>query len=86
VYINRIRDLEDALRSAHSVVSREPHPLLSEDLLLIKNSGKLPKGESTEDELLERFGSLSLSHDGKSKFFGHAANGWVSTASIMSQL
>lgn len=75
---DRIKDLEDALRSAHSVVSHEPHPLLSDELLQIKDTGKLPAGDSDIKEL-EEFGSLSLSHDGNSNFYGHAATSWVST-------
>lgn len=35
---SRVRDLEDGLRSLHSTVSDQPHPLLRNDLLNIKTS------------------------------------------------
>lgn len=40
---NRVRELEDALAAAQYTSTREPHPLLHEDLLSIKNPLELEK-------------------------------------------
>ena len=87
----RVRDLEDSLRSSYSQISSEPHPLLSEDLLRIKaplqrepSSNRTPSGSSTKEEeqgnpdVVDAFGSLSISLSGKAKYFGSTANSWVS--------
>ncbi|KAF9059491.1 hypothetical protein BDP27DRAFT_1407611 [Rhodocollybia butyracea] len=84
----RVRELEDALRSDHSRLTPEQHPLLSEDLLKIKAplqreapaTRAQPNGASKEDEpnpdVVDAFGSLSISLSGKAKFFGQTANSW----------
>jgi hypothetical protein len=101
VYHDRIRELEEALCLAHSLVSHETHPLLTEELLRIKDGGR--SRSSREDDILddttshveaeldvekslERLGSLTLSDSGKSRFYGHAANGWVSHAVHISEI
>jgi hypothetical protein len=88
-FAERIQQLEDALRVAHAAISHGLHPLLSDELLRIKESAAAPTTESMADdsspsqasapsvELLDRFGSLSISLSGGSKHFGHAANSWV---------
>lgn len=88
----RVRQLEDALRSSHSHLSSEPHPLLSEDLLRIKaplqreaapqrNPTAIPiKEEEQNPDVVDAFGSLSISLSGRAKYFGHIANSYVSTA------
>jgi hypothetical protein len=89
---NRIRDLEDALRSAHGQLSVESHPLLSEELLQIKTPlqrDPLPRrGEKDSDneeeqiehhpDVLDAFGSLSIGVHGRTTYFGQVANSWVS--------
>lgn len=84
-----MRELEDALRESHQNLSHEVHPLLTEDLLKIKaplqrepNSDRDPvvnggiKEEPTPD-VVDSFGSLSITHTGRTKFYGHTANSWV---------
>lgn len=86
---NRVRDLEDALRDSHRQLSGEQHPLLAEDLLRIKaplereSNSDSPRGtngikEEAGHDVVDSFGSLSISHTGKQKFYGHTANSWVS--------
>lgn len=85
----RVRELEDALRSSHSRLSVEQHPLLTEELLKIKAplQRELPsnrdlnavtvKTEEVDPEVVDAFGSLQISVSGKSKYFGQIANSWV---------
>ncbi|KAF8509510.1 hypothetical protein BU17DRAFT_98829 [Hysterangium stoloniferum] len=83
----RIRQLENAI--AASTSSTEPHPLLREDLLLIKvpiefkndmNSPPKdpmpeppPKDKDAFPTLLDAFGTLKIGADGHSRFFGQTA-------------
>jgi hypothetical protein len=63
---NRIKELEDALRTLQSSITEEPHPLLTPDLLLLK----LPPGVRTnipevseapnEEDMAEVFGTLQI--------------------------
>lgn len=63
---NRVRQLEDGLAISNSLNTREPHPLLSEELLSIKNPLELEKDQygtsSTKEEEpdvnLDEFDSL----------------------------
>jgi hypothetical protein len=82
----RIRQLENALAAAHSP---DPHPLLREDLLLVKvpiefrNEADIspqaspPETHVEEKEsfptLLNAFGTLKIGADGHSRFFGQTA-------------
>ena len=82
----RIRQLENALAQS---VSPEPHPLLREDLLLVKvpiefrNDAESllqvsPREKQSEDNgslptLLNAFGTLKIGEDGHSRFFGQTA-------------
>ena len=87
----RVRELEDALRSSHSHLTSEQHPLLTEELLKIKaplqrdiSHTKTPssvviKEEETNPDIVDSFGSLSISLTGRAKYFGQTANSWVST-------
>jgi len=84
---NRVRELEDALRASHHHLSTEPHPLLSEDLLKIKmplqrdvnNKGStITIKEEENPDVVDAFGSLSIAISGKTKYYGHTANSWVS--------
>ena len=85
---NRVRELEDALRTSHALHSLESHPLLSEDLLRIKapiqrenliNTGA-PNGSSDEPgaDVVDSFGSLAISDTGRTNYFGQATSSWVS--------
>lgn len=65
VLANRVRQLEDALQDAHAARSREPHPLLSEELLQIKRplERETPEEQSKETEaesaeVIDAVGSL----------------------------
>ncbi|KAJ7460587.1 fungal-specific transcription factor domain-containing protein [Mycena latifolia] len=87
---NRVRELEDALRSSHSHLSNEQHPLLSEELLRIKaplqrevpafrnqaTGGTAIKEEEHNPDVVDAFGSLSISLSGGAKYFGTTANSW----------
>ncbi|KAF5369221.1 hypothetical protein D9757_010028 [Collybiopsis confluens] len=86
---NRVRELEDALRVDHIQLTHEQHPLLSDELLKVKAPLQReppgvrgqPNGASKEDEpnadVVDAFGSLSISLSGKAKFFGQTANSWL---------
>uniref|UniRef100_A0A0W0FX10 Zn(2)-C6 fungal-type domain-containing protein n=1 Tax=Moniliophthora roreri TaxID=221103 RepID=A0A0W0FX10_MONRR len=84
---NRVRELEDALRVDHAQITNEQHPLLSEDLLKIKaplqrevpalRNGAVKQEEESNPDVVDAFGSLSISMSGKTKYFGHIANSWL---------
>ena len=77
------------MRSSHSQLSSDPHPLLSEELLRIKaplqreaaplrNSLQIPvKEEEQNPDVVDAFGSLSITLSGRAKYFGQTANSWV---------
>ncbi|KAF9523061.1 fungal-specific transcription factor domain-containing protein [Crepidotus variabilis] len=82
----RVRELEDALRSSHSQLSTDQHPLLTEELLKIKaplqrdvahtktvNSDAVKEEENNPD-VVDAFGSLSIGLSGKTKYYGQTAN------------
>ncbi|EKM50390.1 uncharacterized protein PHACADRAFT_263672 [Phanerochaete carnosa HHB-10118-sp] len=79
---NRVRELEDGLRASHSQHSNETHPLLSEDLLRIKaplqreNLSSTTNGNSDEPggDVVDSFGSLSISDSGRTNYFGQATS------------
>ncbi|KIJ61993.1 hypothetical protein HYDPIDRAFT_115133 [Hydnomerulius pinastri MD-312] len=85
---NRVRELEDALRYSHSLVSTDKHTLLTDELLQIKaplqreppSHRNMSKGEVKEEEqtgeVVDAFGSLSISASGGAKYFGSIANSW----------
>lgn len=74
----RIRQLEDALSSIHGKYSSEPHPLLHEDLIHVAEregeyEGAADEGQGQAQqpvEVLDAFGTLSISEHGISRFFG----------------
>ncbi|KXN89389.1 hypothetical protein AN958_05762 [Leucoagaricus sp. SymC.cos] len=80
----RIRSLEDALADSHNRFSDQAHPLLSDELLQIKRPLERErmdvttvKEEKTEQsDSIDAMGSLSISQDGRSTFFGTTANSW----------
>ncbi|KAI6044218.1 fungal-specific transcription factor domain-containing protein [Pisolithus marmoratus] len=85
---NRVRQLEDALRLSHSMVSAERHPLLSEELLQIKaplqreppSLRNVPKNEVKQEDqngdVVDAFGSLSINAAGGANYHGSIANSW----------
>ncbi|KII85775.1 hypothetical protein PLICRDRAFT_56260 [Plicaturopsis crispa FD-325 SS-3] len=84
----RVRELEDALRSSHSQITPERHPLLSDELLRIKAplqreassarnaTTSAPTEEPPNPDVVDSFGSLSISMTGRAKYFGSFANSW----------
>ena len=72
----RIRQLEDALQIEHAGRSTSPHPLLSQDQLMIKTriEGTGPTEESKdlpeEEGLRQAFGVLALSEDNTVRWLG----------------
>ncbi|KAF7309613.1 Fungal-trans domain-containing protein [Mycena indigotica] len=84
---NRVRELEDALRVSHSHISNDGHPLLTEELLRIKaplqrevpalrNIPHSAQDEEHNPDVVDAFGSLSISMSGGAKYFGTTANSW----------
>ncbi|KAI6106042.1 fungal-specific transcription factor domain-containing protein [Pisolithus croceorrhizus] len=77
----RIRQLEGALSELQVQHSTEPHPLLRPDLLKASQSDDNagppsaddPAGVERTPELLEAFGTLSISNSGAPRFFGPTA-------------
>jgi hypothetical protein len=69
---NRIRQLEDALAVLQSGCSKEPHPLLRDELLTLKLDKEDAPVEAGEEqpEVIDSFGTLSISDKGTSRFFG----------------
>lgn len=86
---NRVRQLEDGLRASHSQISHDPHPLLSEELLKIKaplqreapshrsQHHEPTKEEENNPDVVDAFGSLSISPVGRTKYYGQIASSWV---------
>lgn len=80
-----MRELEDGLRASHGQHSGETHPLLSEDLLRIKaplqreNLSSTTNGNSDEPggDVVDSFGSLSISDTGRTNYFGQATSSFV---------
>ena len=85
---DRIRQLEDGLAILQSSVTREPHPLLANDLLKIKSGLELHSAaeglflESSRDrepepeeepEYIDAFGTLAVRDDGAATFYGRSA-------------
>ncbi|KAJ3502601.1 hypothetical protein NLJ89_g8811 [Agrocybe chaxingu] len=73
----RIRQLEDALAVIHAKHSTEPHPLLHEDLIAAEEHDGTedtreegPGSVPQHKEVLDAFGTLSISEHGISRFFG----------------
>lgn len=70
---DRIRQLEDALALLQASISKESHPLLSENAIVVDvDSGD--KSHESEDEVTgevsRALGTLSVSDQGLSRFFG----------------
>jgi len=86
---DRVRQLEDALASLQAKHSNEPHPLLRDDLLSAnaghgdEDAGKAEdSGPSHPPEIMDAFGTLSISDHGVSRFFGPTGGPEVSNPSV----
>jgi len=88
---SRIRDLEDGLRTAHTLNSSEPHPLLSEELLRVKAplQREAPlrnptivhqQEEENNPDVIDSFGTLAINGMGHTNYYSQFANSWVSKA------
>ncbi|KAG6860918.1 hypothetical protein C0995_006042 [Termitomyces sp. Mi166 len=88
VMSDRIRQLEDALAILQSTQTRDPHPLLSRELLKIKSIIELhAAGETVDDassyrneeedveesQTIDAFGTLAIRDDGAATFYGRSA-------------
>jgi hypothetical protein len=87
----RIRQLEDALGLLQSRHSTELHPLLRDDLRgtdqkdefsHITLPGDNAAGPSNPPEILDAFGTLSITDHGISRFFGPTGGSEVSALSL----
>ena len=92
---DRIRQLEDGLAILQSSVTREPHPLLAQDLLRIKSGLELHSAaEGVSQDLreqaaeieeepayVEAFGTLAVRDDGAATFYGRSAGSEVRLSS-----
>ncbi|TCD68404.1 hypothetical protein EIP91_010805 [Steccherinum ochraceum] len=81
VLATRVRELEDALQEAHADRSKDPHPLLTAELLQLKRplereSEDSPKEVEVDPTEAIDVGSLSISESGYTNFFGTTANAW----------
>lgn len=82
---NRVKDLEEGLRSSHSRHSADTHPLLTDDLLRIKAPIQRDglslaingSGDEPGADVVDSFGSLSISDTGRTNYFGQATSSWV---------
>lgn len=81
---NRVRELEDGLRVSHAQNSTASHPLLAEDLLRIKapiqREGLIVGANGSDEQggdVVDSFGSLSISDTGRTNFFGQATSSFV---------
>jgi hypothetical protein len=91
-YQNRIYELEQALQSSYSMISHELHPLLlqehqdpEKDRIPYSIDASRSSANERHDEVTpvdaayNLYGSMTSSiGSGESRFFGHAAAGWVS--------
>lgn len=84
---SRVRDLEDALRASHSQNSTEPHPLLTDALLLVKaplQRESPPRNlttinqqeEENNPDVIDSFGTLAINSSGHTNYYGQFANSW----------
>lgn len=74
----RIQELEEALRDFQASTSKEPHPLLRQELLVIKypSGMSLPSTQNPDNtsmELSDALGTLTIGDHGDVKYFGHSA-------------
>lgn len=81
----RIRQLEDALAILQAKSSNEPHPLLRDELLSANTEHEEEEMTDTEPtpanppDIIDAFGTLSVSEHGVSRFFGPTGGAEVRT-------
>ena len=86
----RIRQLEDALAILQARGSNEPHPLLRDDLLSANTEHEEDDMTDTEStparppDIIDAFGTLSVSEHGVSRFFGPTGGAEVRGLSAIS--
>ncbi|KZT25295.1 hypothetical protein NEOLEDRAFT_1065216 [Neolentinus lepideus HHB14362 ss-1] len=83
----RVRELEDALATSHAQVSSDPHPLLQQSGVPVATTPAInaQSGSSTpatEQHLSDFFGTLTVSENGVSRFFGPSGGVEVSIRHI----
>lgn len=69
----RIRQLEDGLSITQSRITTEQHPLLRDELLSLKvdKAEDMPlEGDEEQVDVIDAFGTLSITNRGTSRFFG----------------
>jgi hypothetical protein len=71
----RIRQLEDALAKLQAERSSDPHPLLHEDFMEMEEEGDSPMPDTEGvgghvTDVIDALGTLSISDNGISRFFG----------------
>lgn len=70
----RIRELEDALAILQAKNSNESHPLLRDDLVRVDAEAEEEVAsepmQGTSSDIMDAFGTLSMSDYGVSRFFG----------------
>ncbi|KAI0331503.1 hypothetical protein GY45DRAFT_1345320 [Cubamyces sp. BRFM 1775] len=82
ILANRVRALEDALHEAHSSISNQPHPLLTDELRALKRplerEAPEEQAQDQDQDSVESInvGSLSITESGHTKFYGGMANAW----------
>ena len=71
---DRIRQLEDALAVLQASTSKEPHPLLCDNAIIVDSESLDERPHESEDEstaeVSTALGTLSVSDHGLSRFFG----------------
>ena len=82
----RIKELEDALASLYELGSTEPHPLLQNKSLSIKDLQGLEESSSSSEfseelEVLDALGTMTIGDQGRSTYFGRSAGCEVSVTS-----
>ncbi|KIM82925.1 hypothetical protein PILCRDRAFT_783847 [Piloderma croceum F 1598] len=84
----RVRKLENALTDTHSSLSKEPHPLLTDKLLLIKEPLERNRpnpdpskndSKEEEDDETDEDDVVVVASSGRTTFFGRTASSWQTT-------
>ncbi|KAF7984951.1 hypothetical protein HWV62_9883 [Athelia sp. TMB] len=71
----RIRQLEEALAVFQAGVSSDPHPLLEDELLMVKFGPEPQQSGSHEDflaETMDAFGTITIGDGGEARYFGRS--------------
>jgi hypothetical protein len=88
---NRVQELEEALRISHALNSSGRHPLLSDDLIAIKEPflrrSLSPSVQSvSEATSRDSQGTLTMYPSGHTQYYGPSSTAWVSKASYFVNL